>query len=123
MANSGYRAFLRSDYWQNQRLKKLASRRALCCMCLRRFPVHELNVHHLTYGPSLREVAFRELRVLCMRCHEFFHEVEKLYEDDPMTQTTPRLRWHFLLKKCQMIRDNERVLPMEPGWASRLNPV
>lgn len=120
MGNVGYKAYLRSEHWQNLRLRKLASERGHCNVCHLAKP--SMDVHHITYGPSLYRVVFRNLKTVCRDCHGLIHDTEELYKEELELIERPRARWHFILKKIALIQANERFV-MEPDWELKLGPI
>ncbi len=109
--NVGYQNYLKSESWQNLRLKKLASKRGMCQLCCH--PADKPQIHHTIYPKRLKEVSFQSLKVLCSECHMFVHEVLKMYKDEPiLTFGNRRSKWDFVRCKALMIRNNKLRLPL-----------
>lgn len=71
--NSFYRdTYLKSDHWKDLRLRKMVSKRAICCLCGESKFFND--VHHIVYR-NLYDVRLSDLRVLCRRCHSLVHDV------------------------------------------------
>lgn len=73
-----YDSFLQSRYWENVRLYKFAKAHYRCesCGCCASSD-NKLNVHHKTYEnhglEHTKEVADKDLIVLCHKCHKLTH--------------------------------------------------
>lgn len=85
------KTYLRSDHWEDLRLKKLSQKDAKCCICRCRSLSND--VHHVDYK-GLWDVKTRHLRVLCRSCHA---EVHQVLESRPWIRTieNPAKRWYF----------------------------
>lgn len=68
--------YLRSDHWQDLRLRKLVSVDAKCFRCGHRDVSND--VHHLRYR-RLFNVRLSDLIVLCRECHELTHEALEFF--------------------------------------------
>lgn len=68
-----YQEYLKSDHWQQIRLKALSKAGNRCQLCS---STSNLNVHHNTYKNKGNE-DLKDLVVLCRECHTKFHD--KLY--------------------------------------------
>lgn len=79
--------YLKSDHWQDLRLRKLVSVDAKCQRCGHRDLSND--IHHLRYK-KLYDVELSDLIVLCRKCHEIVHEaldsIQKSIEEGIPTQ-------------------------------------
>lgn len=67
-----YQEFLKTDFWQDIRKRKLQAANFSCEDC--RHSGSQLDVHHLTYRHHGKEDKhLDELRVLCRNCHSIEH--------------------------------------------------
>lgn len=64
-----YADYLKSEYFQNFRLKVLKSRRYKCERCKGKY---RLQIHHKHYA-SLGNEKLNDVMVLCITCHERMH--------------------------------------------------
>lgn len=64
-----YSEYLKSEWWQQRRLKSLARAEHRCQVCN---AGSRLEVHHRTYE-RLGHERDADLVVLCRNCHELFH--------------------------------------------------
>jgi len=64
--------YLKSDHWQDLRLRKLVAAKAMCAICNHE-SVHN-DVHHIVYR-NLYDAELGDLRVLCRDCHKAVHAV------------------------------------------------
>jgi len=70
-----YRKYLESNEWKILRAKKLKkNNKYRCAICKSN---ERLNVHHLFYRNNLANTKLTDLRMLCHRCHELIHKLEK----------------------------------------------
>lgn len=67
-----YLEYIESDHWKCLRRQALAIRQS-CLLCYR---VSNLRVHHIRYR-NLIDCTTDDLRVLCERCHDMLHELER----------------------------------------------
>lgn len=66
-----YSDYLRTNHWQELRLRKLRSAKGHCSLCHR--TGIQLHVHHSTYERRGQEY-LNDLIVLCSVCHSEFHQ-------------------------------------------------
>lgn len=73
MTKAQYRSYLKSDHWKALRAEKLSRSSRRCAICA---STHRLEVHHLSYK-HITDVETSDLRVLCHRCHDLFHMLQR----------------------------------------------
>lgn len=72
-----YRDYLRSDHWQQLKLKK--SKVAKKCRCCGIKPVSS-EYHHVRYR-QIHDVTTRDIRRLCSECHSTYEALKTEYPD------------------------------------------
>jgi hypothetical protein len=77
--------YLKSEHWQNLRLKALVKAKGSCFICSHQSPNND--VHHIYYPKRLNRTALRSLVVLCRDCHDKVHTII-----DPDKLRSPRYR-------------------------------
>lgn len=92
--------YLKSDHWQNLRLKKLAIEDACCNLCHTRNLSNDL--HHVRYR-KLWDVRPSDLRVLCRRCHDIVHEVLDGQSPAQIARWSSSERWRHTRHVAQKI--------------------
>jgi 5-methylcytosine-specific restriction endonuclease McrA len=65
-----YREYLKSEDWKEKREKKNPTRCGICAA------TENLDIHHIHYR-NWTNVEMSDLRVLCRRCHDTYHFLEK----------------------------------------------
>lgn len=73
MTRDQYQSYLKSDHWKALRAKKLSKSSKRCAICA---SAYRLEVHHLSYK-NITDVETADLRVLCHRCHDLFHALQR----------------------------------------------
>lgn len=73
-----YKDYLQTPEWQSRRLQHLKSSGFRCQVC--NSPEKLLDVHHRTYERRGEEY-YKDLIVLCRKCHDTFHSENKLSND------------------------------------------
>lgn len=73
MSREEYQEYLKSDHWQSLRKRKLSHSKCRCAIC---GSTDRLEVHHLQYK-NIFDVDLTDLRILCNRCHDLFHELKR----------------------------------------------
>lgn len=89
MNKSEYRDYLKSDHWQNLRLRKL-KRTTGCFICHK---PESPEIHHIRYK-NLTDVNQHDLKRLCASCHELFHAFKNEHPNDKFEWTIRRVRQH-----------------------------
>lgn len=69
-----YHEYLQSEEWSLKRLTKLQEAGYRCQLCNSKGEIH---VHHRTYDRVFNELQ-EDLIALCSKCHEKFHDIEKV---------------------------------------------
>ncbi len=73
-----YAAYLQTPHWRAFRYTALQSYGYTCQLCRREYRHAQqfINVHHKNYDHLYRE-KFRDVLVLCVRCHETIHKARR----------------------------------------------
>ena len=79
--------YLKSQHWDNLRLRKLVSSNGLCSIC--RLEGWNHDVHHIRYK-NLFDVNLSDLAVLCRSCHNKAHVI---LAADPSIKKHPNPWW------------------------------
>lgn len=87
--NAGYRAYLKSDHWQQRRRQAHRENHSHCSVC-RRNDV-PLDVHHLTYK-HIGDERHEELNLVCRKCHDAIHEYQRRNPHLSIKRATKRYR-------------------------------
>lgn len=72
MTKDEYKEYLKSEHWEEVRLKRIKIDNRRCYLC---GGVKGLNVHHLRYDNLWHEDAKKDLVTLCYKCHHMLHRV------------------------------------------------
>lgn len=67
-----WKIYLKSDHWNDLRLRKLEQCRYKCSLCDKK---KKLDVHHMRYK-NIYDIELIDLLACCRKCHKAIHETE-----------------------------------------------
>ena len=68
-----YLEYIKTDTWQDKRLRRYNIDGGRCCMCGKQVGVGDWETHHIHYRTLGHEDIITDIATLCVHCHELLH--------------------------------------------------